>query len=163
MPPFHEHLLPDQCVRGCSHLSPERLWELGRAPAVRAGLRLLRPPSGRASWRWRTRRKLFNKEIASYSSVPVVAVNRVGSAPEYVASSSSSGSSSLTCRTQVTPPLQMLSRRRLYRMPSATKGTARSEVPTTCQLPRTNCHLHGRVRPSWCRGTAAAAGVDACM
>ena len=43
------------------------------------------------------------------------------------------------------------------RMQSATKGTARSEVPTTCQLPRTNCHLHGRVRPSWCSGTAAAA------
>ena len=35
-----------------------------------------------------------DKEIASYSSVPVVAVNRVGSAPEYLASSSSSGSSS---------------------------------------------------------------------
>ena len=48
-------------------------------------------------------------------------------------------------------------------MQSATKGTARSEVPTTCQLPWTNCHLHGRVRPSWCSGTAAAAGVDACM
>ena len=46
---------------------------------------------------------------------------------------------------------------------SATKDTARSEVPTTCQLPRTNCHLHGHVRPSWCRGTAAAAGVDACI
>ena len=30
------------------------------------------------------------------------------------------------------------------RMQSATKGTARSEVPTTCQLPRANCHLHGR-------------------
>ena len=43
------------------------------------------------------------------------------------------------------------------RMQSATKGTARSEVPTSCQLPRTNCHLHGRVRPSWCSGTAAAA------
>ena len=35
-----------------------------------------------------------DKEIASYSSVPVVAVNRVKSAPEYLASSSSSGSSS---------------------------------------------------------------------
>ena len=29
-------------------------------------------------------------------------------------------------------------------------------VPTTCQLPRTDCHLHGRVRPSWCSSTAAA-------
>ena len=36
----------------------------------------------------------MDKEIASYSSVPVVAVNRVKSAPEYLASSSSSGSSS---------------------------------------------------------------------
>ena len=35
-----------------------------------------------------------DKEIASYSSIPVVAVNRVGSAPEYLASSSSSGSGS---------------------------------------------------------------------
>ena len=34
-------------------------------------------------------------------------------------------------------------------MPSATNGTARNKMPTTCQLLRTNCHLHGRVRPNW--------------
>ena len=141
---FQRGLPPDRCVRGWSHLSPERLWELGRALAVRAGLREPRPPSGRASWRWRTRRKHFNKEIASCSSVPVVAVNRVGSAPEHLASSSSFPRRLLTWRI-----------RSLFRCRCSVHGGSTGCNPQQRARRAARCR-----RPATCRGpTVTSMGV----
>ena len=49
VPPFHVQLLPIVCVRGCSHLSPERLTGLGRAPLSVHPCCYLDHHSGRAS------------------------------------------------------------------------------------------------------------------